>query len=341
MSHPEEPKSAAAPGRPGHSAPPSAPGHSGRPAAPTTPPHPGHLAAPPPPERPVPASRAVELRHLRAFLAIAEEGNVTRAAAHLGLTQPAVSRTLAALERHLGLRLVDRSTHHLSLTPEGVAFRDKAAAAVAAFDEALDTGRLHHWPLRLGHAWSAFGPYTTPLLRGWQERYPATPLELLRIDDRTAGLTRGEVDAALLRGPVNAPGLVTEVLFTEARVAAVTADGPLASRTSLRLADLVGGPVVLNTVSGTTTPELWPPHARPAATLTVANTDDWLTAIAAGRGSGISAASTAAMHPHPGVAYVPLDDAPGVPVLLARRDGPGHPALPELAALAREIVARG
>ncbi|CAM5496612.1 LysR family transcriptional regulator OS=Streptomyces microflavus OX=1919 GN=Smic_46400 PE=4 SV=1 [Streptomyces microflavus] len=46
------------------------------------------------------------------------------------------------------------------------------------------------------------------------------------------------------------------------------------------------------------------------------------------------------MHPHPGVAYVPLDDAQGIPVLLARRDN-GHPALPKLAALAREIVARG
>lgn len=310
------------------------PGSPGRPA-PARPDRPARDSA-----APAPPTRAVELRHLRAFLAVADEGNVTRAAAHLGLTQPAVSRTLAALERHLGIRLVDRSTHHLALTPEGVAFRDKAAAAVAAFDEALDTGRLRHWPLRLGHAWSAFGPYTTPLLRGWQERYPATPLELLRIDDRTAGLTRGEVDAALLRGPVEAPGLVTEVLFTEARVAAVTADGPLASVTSLRLADLAGGPVVLNTVSGTTTPALWPPEARPAATLTVANTDDWLTAIAAGRGHGVSAASTAAMHPHPGVAYVPLDDAPGIPVLLARRDGPGHPALPKLAALAREIVAR-
>jgi len=322
MSNPEGADTA---GEPGHTTHPS---HPARPA---------RDAATPAPGTP---TRAVELRHLRAFLAVADEGNVTRAAAHLGLTQPAVSRTLAALERHLGIRLVDRSTHHLALTPEGVAFRDKAAAAVAAFDEALDTGRLRHWPLRLGHAWSAFGPYTTPLLRGWQERYPATPLELLRIDDRTAGLTRGEVDAALLRGPVEAPGLVTEVLFTEARVAAVTADGPLASVTSLRLADLAGGPVVLNTVSGTTTPALWPPEARPAATLTVANTDDWLTAIAAGRGHGVSAASTAAMHPHPGVAYVPLDDAPGIPVLLARRDGPGHPALPKLAALAREIVAR-
>ncbi|MFD4942221.1 LysR family transcriptional regulator [Streptomyces sp. NPDC058409] len=284
--------------------------------------------------------RAVELRHLRAFLAVAEAGNVTRAAAALRLTQPAVSRTLAALEQHLGVRLVDRSTHHLSLTPEGVVFRDKAAAAVAAFDEALDSGRLRHWPLRLGHAWSAFGPYTTPLLRRWQERYPQTPLELLRIDDRTAGLTRGEVDAALLRGPVEAPGLVTEVLFDEDRVAAVAADGPLAARATLRLADLAGGTVVLNTVSGTTTVDLWPPDARPAATLTVANTDDWLTAIAAGRGVGVSAASTAEMHPHSGVAYRPLVDAPTVPVLLARRDAPGHPALPKLAALAREIVGR-
>ncbi len=285
--------------------------------------------------------RPVELRHLRAFLAVADELNITRAAARLRLTQPAVSRTLAALERHLGVRLVDRSTHHLALTPDGVAFRDKAAAAVAAFDEALDSGRLRTWPLRLGHAWSAFGPYTTPLLRAWQERHPGTPLELLRIDDRTAGLTRGEVDAALLRGPVDAPGLVAEVLFTEVRVAAVTADGPLARRGSLALADLADGPVVLNTVSGTTTVDLWPPRARPAATVTVGNTDDWLTAIAAGRGSGVSTASTATLHPHTGVAYVPLDDAPGVPVLLARRDAPGHPALPELAALAREIVARG
>ncbi|SCD90706.1 DNA-binding transcriptional regulator, LysR family [Streptomyces sp. Termitarium-T10T-6] len=290
-------------------------------------------------EEPSPG-RPVELRHLRAFLAVADELNITRAAARLRLTQPAVSRTLAALERHLGVRLVDRSTHHLALTPDGVAFRDKAATAVAAFDEALDSGRLRTWPLRLGHAWSAFGPYTTPLLRTWQERFPGTPLELLRIDDRTAGLTRGEVDAALLRGPVDAPGLVAEVLFTEVRVAAVTADGPLAARPSLELADLAGGPVVLNTVSGTTTVDLWPPHARPAATLTVGNTDDWLTAIAAGRGSGVSTASTAELHPHAGVAYVPLDDAPGVPVLLARRDAPGHPKLPQLVSLAREIIAR-
>ncbi|MFE7775883.1 LysR family transcriptional regulator [Streptomyces sp. NPDC057445] len=279
----------------------------------------------------------IELRHLRCFLAIAEERSLTRAATALHLTQPAVSRTLAALERHLGVRLADRSTHHLELTPEGRAFRDKAAAAVAAFDEALDASRLQRRPLRLGHSWSAFGPYTTPLLRRWQHEHPDTPLELLRIDDRTAGLARGEVDAAVLRGQVNTPGLVTELLFTEPRVAAITSDGPLAARARLTLADLTAETIVLNPVSGTTTPDLWPPHARPASTMTVGNTDDWLTAIAAGRGAGVSSASTASMHPHPGVTYRPLTDAPVVPVLLAWRVTAPHPAVGALAELAREL----
>ncbi|MFD9247781.1 LysR family transcriptional regulator [Streptomyces sp. NPDC059556] len=284
---------------------------------------------------------SIELRHLRCFLAIAEESSLTRAATRLHLTQPAVSRTLAALEQHLGARLVDRSTHHLALTAEGRAFQDRAAAALAAFDAAVDPARLRHRPLRLGHAWSAFGPYTTPLLRRWQREHPETPLELLRIDDRTAGLTRGEVDAALLRGTVDAPGLATEELTTEERVAAVPADSPLAERPRLALDDLAGGTVVLNTVSGATTLALWPAAARPAATVTVANTDDWLTAIAAGRGVGVSSASTASLHPHPGVTYRPLPDAPPLPVVLAWRDAFPHPATGALVAMAREIVSGG
>ncbi|MGW4745491.1 LysR family transcriptional regulator [Streptomyces sp. NPDC004290] len=281
---------------------------------------------------------SIELRHLRCFLAIAEEASLTRAAARLHLTQPAVSRTLAALEQHLGTRLVDRSTHHLALTAEGRAFQDRAAAALATFDAAVDPARLRHRPLRLGHAWSAFGPYTTPLLRRWQRAHPETPLELLRVDDRTAGLARGEVDAALLRGTVDAPGLVTEELATEHRVAALPADHPLADRARLALGELAAETVVLNTVSGTTTLALWPPDASPAGTLTVANTDDWLTAIAAGRGIGVSSASTAALHPHPGVTYRPLADAPPLPLVLAWRDAFPHPATGELVTMAREIV---
>ncbi|MCX3060847.1 LysR family transcriptional regulator [Streptomyces beihaiensis] len=284
--------------------------------------------------------REPDLRHLRCFLAVADEGNVTRAAARLGLSQPVVSRTLAALEAALGVRLVDRSTHHLALTPEGRRFREKAAVAVTAFDDALASARTAHRPLRLGHAWSAAGEYTTALLRRWRRAHPDVPLELLRIDDRTAGLTRGAVDVALLRGPVDTPGLVTELLHREARVAALPADTPLARRPALTLADLSGQVIALNTVSGTTTLDLWPPATRPTATLTVANTDDWLAAIAAGQAVGITSTATSGLHPHPGVTYLPLTDAPDLPVLLARRRGPGHPSAPALIALAHEVVGR-
>ncbi|MFD5182571.1 LysR family transcriptional regulator [Streptomyces sp. NPDC058372] len=283
--------------------------------------------------------RDLELRHLRCFLAIAEERNVTRAAARLGLTQPAASRTLATLEAALGVRLVDRSTHHLALTPEGETFRVRAAAAVTAFGDALDVGRAEARPLRLGHSWSAAGRFTTPLLRRWRRQHPGIPLELLRHDDRTAGLAAGSTDAALLRGPVEAPGLVAVTLFTEDRVAAVPSDSPLADRPGLSLADLAPHPVALNPVSGTTTLELWPATARPTRALTVANTDDWLAVIAADRAVGVTSAATPGMHPHPGVTFVPLTDAPPLPVSLAWPDRTTHPALSALVRLAQEITA--
>ncbi|WP_435192586.1 LysR family transcriptional regulator [Streptomyces sp. NRRL F-5630] len=280
----------------------------------------------------------LEVRHLRCFLAVAEEGSVTAAAARLRVGQPAVSRTLAALERRLGVRLVDRSTHHLALTAEGVAFRVRARAAVAAFDEAVALVGAPR-ALRLGHAWSAAGRFTTPLLRRWRERRPDVPLELLRVDDRTAGLLRGVVDLALLRGPVMEPGLVAVELYAEPRVAAVPADSGWAGRARVGLEELAGGTLALNTVSGSTTPELWPSGARPVSTLTVGNTDDWLAAIAAGLAFGVTARATAAMHAYPGVAFVPLSDAPPLSVSLVRRAGREREEVKEFIALAREVTA--
>ncbi|WP_328385102.1 LysR family transcriptional regulator [Streptomyces sp. NBC_00400] len=283
---------------------------------------------------------SIELRHFRCFLAIADTLSITRAAERLHLTQPAVSRTLRQLEQELGLRLVDRSTHHLALTPDGLSFRDQAAIAVTAFDRALGQAPHTAWPLRLGHAWSAAGTDTTALLRRWHEEHPATPLELLRIDDRTAGLARGDVDAALLRGEVRAPGLITDQLTTEPRVAGLPADDPLAHRTALSLTELTDRTIALNTVSGTTTLDLWPAAARPASTITIGNTDDWLAAITGGRAVGVTTSATADMHPHPSMAYVPLTDAPPVPVVIAWRDGPGHPRIPDLVRLAHEVIGR-
>lgn len=281
----------------------------------------------------------VELRHLRAFLAIAAEGTITGAAVRLHVTQPALSRTLRQLETHLGARLIDRSTHHLQLTAAGHAFQPRAAAAVTAVDEALDPARAGAWPLRLGHAWSALGEHTTPLLRRWKQEHPDTPLQLLRVDDRSAGLEHGTVDVAVIRGEVDLPAEVTTmVLLLEARVVAVAADSPLTRKARLTLHDLIADPIAVNAIAGTTTLGLWPPDDAPKNTVEVANTDDWIAAIAAGHAVGVTTTATAATYPNPAVAYLPLVDVPAVPVHLAWKQPPGHPAVPDFLALARRLI---
>src|SRR3954463_4023457 len=85
------------------------------------------------------APDGVEIRHLRAFVAVAEELNFGRAAARLYVSQPALSRQIRALERLLGCELLRRSTHRVELTVAGSALVDRARVLLANLDEAIST----------------------------------------------------------------------------------------------------------------------------------------------------------------------------------------------------------
>jgi DNA-binding transcriptional LysR family regulator len=281
---------------------------------------------------------AVELRHLRAFATIADEGTISGAARRLAVTQPALSRTLAQFERALGARLVQRSTMSLALTAEGRALLPRVLAALAAVDEVLDPAAVRARALRVGHAWSGAGPYTTAILREWASRFPDVPVEMRRVDDRLAGLARGQVDVAFLRGNVEAAGVRTQLLHREPRVAALPEDHPLAGRDATTMAELSGWPIVVNPTSGTVSELLWPAGARPEVARRVRTVEDWLIAIAAGQGIGLTAASTPELHGHPGVVFVPVTDAPAMTILLGWRDGPGHPARDDFRGVALEVV---
>ena len=281
---------------------------------------------------------AVELRHLRAFATIADEGSVSAAARRLAITQPALSRTLAQFERAVGARLVERSTTSLALTVEGRALLPKVLAALAAVDEVLDPAAVRARALRVGHAWSGAGPHTTAILREWNHRFPDVPVEMRRVDDRLAGLARGQVDVAFLRGNAEAAGVRTQLLHREPRVAAVPQDHPLAGRAATTMVELAAWPLVVNPTSGTVSELLWPPGARPDVARRVRTVEDWLIAIAAGQGIGLTAASTPELHGHPGVVFVPVTDAPAMAILLGWRDGPGHPARDDFRAVALEVV---
>jgi hypothetical protein len=103
------------------------------------------------------------------------------------------------------------------------------------------------------------------------------------------------------------------------------------------LTELARYPVAIDERTGTTTPELWPPDARPAAIRWTRTVDEWLTHIAANQAVGVTAAATAQQNPRPGVAYRPVRHVPPIPVSLAwwADDPPAH--LSELVAMVRDV----
>ena len=268
----------------------------------------------------------VELRHLRAFAAIGDEGTVTAAAAALHISQPALSRTLDQLERRLGTRLVERTTRSLALTEAGTRLLAHAHRILTQVDDALSEVTAGPRELRVGFAWAALGRHTVPLLRGWRDARPDAEARMSRLDDPESALRRGEVDVAFVRSPhLPESGLTSADLYHEPRVAAVPEDHPFASAAGVRLDDLTDRPVVFCATACSSSAALWPVGRRPT-TVDVTNTDEWLTAIATGDAVGVTAESTAHSHPHPAVRYVPITDADPVAVRVVWPRHPTHPA---------------
>ncbi|GAA4325485.1 LysR family transcriptional regulator [Streptomyces venetus] len=267
----------------------------------------------------------LELRHLRCLVAIVDEGTFTDAAIALGVSQAAVSRTLASLERALGVRVLRRTSREVTPTATGLRVVAQARRVLAEADHLVLEATSGHTRLRVGYAWSAVGRHTAAFQRRWAKAHPGTDLHLIRSNSASAGLGEGACDLAVVRRPLDDRRFDAAIVGLERRVAAVSADDPLASDGSVRLSDLAERTLLVDRRTGTTTPELWPPDSRPATEETH-DVDDWLTVISSGRCVGMTAESTAHQYPRPGVAYLPVLDAEPIVVRLAWwRDDP-HPA---------------
>ena len=280
----------------------------------------------------------LEPRHLRALLAIRDQGTITDAAIVLRIGQPAVSRTLAQAERILGVELVRRTTRHLTMTEAGDRVCRAAQEALRAWDAvkwaASGTGR----PLRVGYSWAAFGEATTAVLHAWRRSHPDTVLELKRFDGRDAGLLRGAVDVAIIRGNFVDPTVEIAWVGQEDRMAALPADHPLADREAISVLDLADETLAVTPSTATTSLALWPPEHRPVSSIDCGNVDEWLTVIAAGDGVGLTPRATSWVNRHPGVAYVELLDGGQIPVQLAWPRDAAHPSVPELLRVVQQVL---
>ncbi|MGW5641396.1 LysR family transcriptional regulator [Saccharopolyspora sp. NPDC003752] len=278
----------------------------------------------------------VELRQLRCLVAIADEGTFTDAAIELGVSQAAVSRTLASLEAALGVRLLRRTSREVVPTAVGTQVIARARRLLAEAEDLVRDATSGHTRLRIGYAWSAMGRHTVDFQRRWPALRPDVELSLVRTNSATGGLAEGACDVAVVRTEPDQRRFDGVIVGLERRFCAVASDDPWARRRSIRLAEISERTLLIDRRTGTTTTDLWPPENRPAIEYTH-ELDDWLTTIATGRSVGITAESTVDQYPRPGVVFRPLRDAAPIAVrLIWWRDDP-HPAAQAAVALLTDL----
>ncbi|MBB6552460.1 LysR family transcriptional regulator [Nonomuraea rubra] len=191
------------------------------------------------------------LAQLRVLIAVAEQGGFTAAAELVGMSQPAVSRAVASLERELGAALFVRHRDGIALTEAGRRALARAREALRHFDliradVAAASGQITG-ELRLASLPSATGTLVARLLRAFTDRYPQVKVRLFEgvDDDIRAWLQRGAAEVGVVTLP--APGLHTAHLSTHDMVSVLPAGDPLAAKAAVHLSDLAGRPFILTT----------------------------------------------------------------------------------------------
>jgi len=258
------------------------------------------------------------LRELRYFVAAAEAGSFTEAAAQLYISQAAVSRTIAGLEKIVGDKLLRRVPRGCELTTTGAQILPQARRVLSEADNFTEFVMSRHGVLRLGYAWAAVGRHTARLQREWAQRHGQVELQLVKQNSPTAGLAEGLCDAAIVRRPIDEKRFATVVVGLERRLVAFASDDAQWSRRrQLSMAEIADRTVIIDPRVGTTSSELWHGSQHKPQFIESSDIDTWLDAIAAGRGVGTTAEATAYHHSRQGVTYRPIKDGPRIPVRLA------------------------
>jgi len=192
----------------------------------------------------------MELRHLRYFVAVAEELNFSRAALRLHIAQPALSNQIKALETELGVQLLERTRRVVRLTDAGKTLLSDARPLLADAQtvelhargaQKGETGTIH-----IGYVLTTANTRLASIIKAFRHSYPgvAPDLAQLATSAQIAALKNRQLDVGFVRPPVHAPEIETEVIGEEKMVLAVSSEDPLARKKRLTWQDLNGKTVL-------------------------------------------------------------------------------------------------
>jgi len=292
----------------------------------------------------------MELRHLRYFVAVAEECHFGRAAERLHIAQPPLSQQIRQLEAELGVQLLTRSTRRVELTPAGARYLERARTILAGVDAAGEEAALvadgRTGRVAIGFTGSATYELLPRLSRTLRLQLPNLELDLrgeLLTPSQVTGLLDRTLDVGFLRPPVRVPEIDLHPLRREPLVVVLPESHPQAAQTQVRLTDLAEEPFIS-----------YPSHHRsvvhdavldacqaagftPRAT-EVAETSTLVSFVAAGLGVALVPASVQHLR-ITGAEYRPLAGAsPMVELAVATRQGETSPAVRRVLELAREVI---
>jgi len=288
----------------------------------------------------------VELRELRIFLVLADELHFGRTAECLGISQPGVSEAVRVLESRLGVKVFDRTSRRVRLTPAGEELKRNLAPALAALDQALaQTSQLSHAVrglLRAGFVLTTEGPALSGLVATFQARYPACEVRLQEVEtfDAYRALRRGDIDVLCNWLAVDEPDLTAGAAFASyPRALAVAATHRLAGQHTVSIEDLANEDVAL--LPPTIPPAVYDlivpprtPSGHPIRrTQPVQTINEILSLVARGR-IVHPTSSTVPIFNRDDIALIPIEGLPPIPLGLVwctSRDGPRIRALNEVA----------
>src|SRR6266568_331407 len=277
----------------------------------------------------------IEMRHLRYFVAVAEEATFTAAARRVHVTQQVLSTQIRQLEGAVGAELLSRTSRGVVLTPAGSAFLEGARETLAALERgvaaARHAARAVSGQLTVGLSAATGGSARSRALAAFQAAYPEVSVRLVAYDlaQPAAGLLDHSSDVALLRPPADAPGLAFEQVAQEPRVFVLPSGHPLAPRSVLSLADVAGlpwvaAPLATDGCAPSRFRDDWLMVPRPGGDVPVIGAEartleEWRELIAAGRGISLCPASSEAFSARPGIVFVPSRGVPMTSLCVAWR----------------------